>query len=171
MYESLFTGRTSAAYEYYSQMHEEQGIQHYAINSMIYLRMIKDKYIEIYYEFISQLHIYVKAVIILVKGYLPILLITPLKSQEILKSFKDRLTVTNPDYNIIIKRLHLYCDMKLVTFRIDRKVNLIIHFPIFVQPYKHELLILYQLETISVPIVEKYTKADSYTQLQIQKKY
>ena len=52
MYESLFEGRTSVAYENYSQMHGEQGIKHYAINSMLYLRTIKDKYIEIYNEFI-----------------------------------------------------------------------------------------------------------------------
>ena len=36
LYESLFTGKTSAAYEYYLQMHGEQGIQHYAITSMLY---------------------------------------------------------------------------------------------------------------------------------------
>ena len=77
MYESLFAGKTSAAYEYYSQMHGEQGIQHYTVISMLYLRMIKDKYIEIYNEFISQLHIYAKAIRILAKGYLTILLITP----------------------------------------------------------------------------------------------
>ena len=46
---------------------------------MLYLRTIKDKYIEICNEIILQLHIYVKMVRILVKGYLPILLITPLK--------------------------------------------------------------------------------------------
>ena len=69
----------------YSQMHGEWGIHHYAINSMLYLRTIKDKYIEIYNKFISLLHIYAKAVRILAKGYLPILLITPLKLQEILK--------------------------------------------------------------------------------------
>ena len=51
-YESLFTGRTSAAYEFYSQMHGTQGIQHCAINLMLYLRTINDKYIEIYNEFI-----------------------------------------------------------------------------------------------------------------------
>ena len=53
---------------------------------MLYLRTIKDKYIEIYNEFIPQVHIYAKAVRILAKGYLPILLITPLKLQEILKT-------------------------------------------------------------------------------------
>ena len=76
LYENLFAGKTSAAYEYYSQMHYEQGTQYYAINAVLYLTIIKDKYIEIYNEFISQLHIYAKAVKILAKGYLPISLIT-----------------------------------------------------------------------------------------------
>ena len=61
--------------------------------------------------------------------------------------------------------------MKLVTFGIDRKRNLIIQFPIFVQPYTQLPLILYQLETIPVPIIDKNTKADSYTQLQFTKPY
>ena len=68
MYKSLFAGRTSVVYEYDSQMHGEWGIYHYAINSMLYLRTIKEKDIEIYNEFIPQLHIYVKAVRILAKG-------------------------------------------------------------------------------------------------------
>ena len=102
---------------------------------MLYLRTIKDKYIETYNEFISQLHIYAKAVRILANGYLPILLITPLKLQEILHSIKEMLTKTNPDYDIVIKRLHLYYGMKLVTFRIDRNKKVKIQFPIFMQPY------------------------------------
>ena len=69
-------------------MHGKQGIQHYAINLMLYLRTMKDSYIEIYNNFISQLHIYSKAVRILAKCYLPISLITPLKLQEIVDSIK-----------------------------------------------------------------------------------
>ena len=138
---------------------------------MLYLRTIKDKYIEIYNKFILQLHIYVKVVRILAKGYLPISLITPLKLQGILKSVKDTLTKTNPDYDIMIKRLHLYYDMKSVTFSIDRKRNLIIQFPIFMQPYILQPLILYQLETVPVPTVDINTKADSCTQLQVKKPY
>ena len=57
MYESLFTGKTFAAYEFYSQMYGEWGKEYYAINSMLYLRTIKEKYNGIYYKFISQLHI------------------------------------------------------------------------------------------------------------------
>ena len=55
---------------------------------MPYPRTVKDKYIDRYKKFISQLHIYAKVVRILAKGYLPILLITPLKLQEILNSVK-----------------------------------------------------------------------------------
>ena len=57
--------------------------------------------------------------------------------------------------------------MKLVTFGIDRKRNLIIQFPFFVQPYTQQPLTV----TVPVPIIDKNTKADSYTQLQIKKPY
>ena len=45
---------------------------------------------------------------------------------EILDLVKEALIKTNPEYDIVIKRLHLYYDMKLVTFGIDRKRDLII---------------------------------------------
>ena len=61
--------------------------------------------------------------------------------------------------------------MKLVTFGIDQKRNLIIQFPVFVQPYTQQPLILYQLETVPVPIVDKNTRAHSYTELRIKKPY
>ena len=90
---------------------------------------------------------------------------TPLKLQEVLDLVQEALIKTNPEYDIVIKRLHLYYNMKLVTFGIDRKRNLIIQFPIFVKPYTQQLLILYQLETVPVPIVDKNTKANSHTEL------
>ena len=80
-------------------------------------------------------HNYTKAIRILAKGYLPISLITPLKLKESLAMVKKTLIKTDPDYNIVIKPLHLYYDIKLVTFGIDRNRNLIIQFPIFIQPY------------------------------------
>ena len=54
-----------------------------------------------------QLCIYAKAVRILAKGYLPILLIMPLKLKEILDSVKETLIKTNPDYDIVIKKITL----------------------------------------------------------------
>ena len=100
------------------------GIQHYRISSLLYLHTIKDKYIAIYNEFISQLWIHAKAVRILAKGHLLISLVTPLKLQENISSVKETLIKTNPDNDIVIKRLHLYYSMKLVTFGIDQKKKL-----------------------------------------------
>ena len=67
----------------------------------------------------------------------------PYKLQEILNLVKENLTKSNPDYDIVIKRLHLYYDMKLITFGIDIHRNLIIQFPAFVQPYTQQPLNIY----------------------------
>ena len=69
------------------------------------------------------------------EGYLPILLITPSKLREILNDVKTAIMKTNPDYDLMIDRLHLYYDMQLVTFSIDKDKILIIQFPVFIQPY------------------------------------
>ena len=45
--------------------------------------------------------------------------------------------------------------MPLVTFSIDNDMNLIIQFPVFVQPYTQKHLILYHLETVPVPVLVK----------------
>ena len=95
----------------------------------------------------------------------------PLKLQEILNSIKETLIKSNPDYDIMIKRLHLYYDMKLVTIGIDKKRNLIIQFPIFVQPYTQQPLILYKIETVTVPTVDKNTRANSYMEILVKKAY
>ena len=152
--EQLFTGQQVAAFKMYSKMQNACGVQHYGMNALLYLCTIKEKYITVYNEFITQLCIYAKAVRILAKGYLQISLITPYKLQEITNLVKETLIESNPDYDLVIKRLHLYYDMKLVTFRIDKDRNLIIQFRIFVQQIMQQPLILYQLETVPVPIIE-----------------
>ena len=58
-----------------------------------------------------------------------------MKLQEILNEVKKAIQITNPDYNIVIQRLHLYYDMKLVTFGINEERNLLVQFPVFIQPY------------------------------------
>ena len=59
--------------------------------------------------------------------------------------------------------------MQLVTFDIDKDKNLIIQFPVFIQPCTQQQLILHQIETVSVPIINQNTQAQSYTHLQINK--
>ena len=147
------------------------GLHHYSINSVLYLRTIQDKYISIYKELISQLHIYTSAIRILAKRYLLNTLITPEKLQEILHDVRTTLQIMNPDCDLVIDRLHLYYNMQLVTSGIDKDRNLIIQFPIFVQPYTQKPLILYQLETVLVHILDQNDIAQSYTLLQPRKLY
>ena len=135
------------------------------------MRTIQDKYVILYRELITQLEIYASAIKILAKGYLPNTLVTPSKLQEILKYVKTALQATNPEYDLAIDRLYPYYDIQLVTFGIDRDKHLIIQFPVFVQPYTQQLLILYQLETVPFPIIDQNTQVHSYTQLQIEKPY
>ena len=79
--------------------------------------------------------------------------------------------ITNPDYDLVLDRLHLYYDMQLVTLSIDKDMNLVIQFPVFIQAYTQKPLILYQLETVPVQIFDKNTKAQSYMHLWVRELY
>ena len=138
---------------------------------MLYLRTVQDKYIALYRELITQLHMYATSIRNLAKGYLPISLITPSKLRGILNDVKIAMKKTNPDYDLVIDRLHLYYDMQLVTFGIHKDKNLTVQFPVFIQPYTQEPLILHQIETGPVPIIDQNTHAQSYTHLQVNKPY
>ena len=124
-----------------------------------------------YERFINQLRMYAKVIRILSKGYLPISLLLPSKLNKILQEVKVALQTTNRNYDLVTRRLHLYFDMKLVMFGIDDQRNLIIQFPVFIQPYTKQHLILYQMETVLVPIIDKNKQAQSYTYLNINKPY
>ena len=69
-------------------------MQQYATNSLLFLRIIQDKYISVYRELINQLHTYVSAIRIPTKGCLPNILITPKKLQEFFSKVKNSLLIT-----------------------------------------------------------------------------
>ena len=90
------------------------GLQHYSTNSLLYLRIIQDKYISLYRELIAQFCTYVSAIRILTKEYLSNALIKPNELQEILTEVKISLHISNPDYCSVLDKLHLYYDMQLI---------------------------------------------------------
>ena len=169
-HERLFAGQQSSL-TLKSLYAHSLGLHHYSINLLLYLMTIHDKYIALYRELLTQLQIYAYAIRILAKLYLPNTLVTPSKLKEILSEVKTALQTSNPDYDLLIDRLHLYYEMQLVTFGMDKDKNLIIQFPVFIQPYTQQPLILYQLETVPVPIIDQNMQAQSYTHLQIEKPY
>ena len=69
---------------------------------------------------------YVSAIRTLSKRYLPNTLIKPAKLQEMISEVKKSLQIANPDYDLVLNRLHLYYDMQHVTFGIDTDMNLVI---------------------------------------------
>ena len=167
-YEKLYAGQINDWYDKYAI---SQGANYYAIHSLLYLRTIQEKYIKMYERFVNQLKEYSSAIRVLSKGYLPISLLPPSKLAKILEEVKKILLKTNKNYGLVIEGMYKYYDMKLVTFGIDQDRNLIIQFPVFVQPYTQKLLTLYQIETIPVPILDMNEKADSYTWIRMDKPY
>ena len=138
-HERLFVGQQSSL-TLRSLYTHALGLYHYSLNSLLYLRIIHDKYVPLYRELITQLQIYATAIRILSKGYLHNTLVAPLKLQEILNEVRSALRITNPNYDLVIDRLHLYYDMQLVTFGIDNDKYLIVQFLVFIQPYMQQLL-------------------------------
>ena len=169
-HERLFAGEHSPS-TFRTIYAHSLGLQNYFTNLLLYLRIIQDKYVPLYRELVTQLHTYVSAIKspgkrIFTKHFH--------NTNKIARNFnrsQERLQITNPDYDLVIDRLHLYSFMPLITFGIDKNMNLIIQFPIFLQPYTQKPLILYQLETVPVPILDQNIKAQSYTHLQIKKPY
>ena len=128
----------------------QDGIGHYAM---------KEKYVKMYERFPEQLKMYSKVIRILSKGYLPKTLLPPSKLERILNEVKMALSKTNKDYDLVLTHLYLCYDMKLATFGIDKKRNLIIQFPVFVQPYTQSRFVMYQIETVPIPILDRNDQA------------
>ena len=166
--ERTFAGKLNQMYQLYLN---EEGMYHFAINSVLFLTTIREKYVKMYERFMEKLKTYSKALQILSKGYLPIYLLLPSKLERILNEVRIVITQSNKDYDLVLTRLHLYYDMKLVTFGIDNQRNLIIQFPVFVHPYTQKRFIMYEIETVPVPILDENEQVQSYTQLKIEKPY
>ena len=124
-----------------------------------------------YETFIEELKLYSRDIRVLSKGYLPISLLPPSKLEKILSEVRIAIAKSNKDYDLVLTRLYLYHDMKLVTLGIDNQRNLIVQFPVSIQPYIQKRLIMYQIETVLVPILDENEQAHSYTELKIEKPY
>ena len=61
--------------------------------------------------------------------------------------------------------------MQLATFSLDQWFNLIVTFPVFIVPLRHQPLNLYEIETTPVPIDDADLTAHSYSEVEIDKPY
>ena len=85
------------------------------------------------------------------------------------KRSENTIAKSNKDYDPFWQDYLYY--MKLVTFGIDNHRNLIVQFSVFIQPYTQKRLIMYQIETVPVPILDQNEQVQSYIELKIEKPY
>ena len=116
--EKAFVGTINEQIQAYLNL---EGVNHFAINSLLFLTTVREKCVKMYKRFIEQLKMYARAIRVLSKGYLPVSLLPPSRLQEILMEVKKVLQTKNKDYELVLTQLYLYYDMKLVTFGIDGK--------------------------------------------------
>ena len=131
---------------------------------------MSEKYVRMYETFISQFQLYANAMISF-EGLFANFSCALNEIAKNLDEVKKTIQISKPDCDVVINRLHLYYDMKLVTFGINEERNLIVQFPIFVQPYTQQQLILYQIETAPVSVIDQNKQAHSYTHLQVNRPY
>ena len=98
--EKLFSGQRDNWYNYYSSSSD---IKHYAINSLLFLTTVREKYVKMYKRFLNQLRQYSQAIRVLSKGYLPITLLSPSKLNIILQKVRETVQKENKDYDILLK--------------------------------------------------------------------
>ena len=143
----------------------------YSHQLQLYLNSLQEKYIRLYETLVIELQALLKSISILSRGYLPADLFPPSTLKQISDQAINMIKDQNPDYVLALPHLTDYYDMRLVTFSLDEEDRLIICFPIFIKEHKREPMILYQIETVKVPIQDKNTLANSYTEMEISKPY
>ena len=91
---------------------------------------------------------------------------------EILSEVQEMVQKGHPNYALAAEHISYYRDMKLVTFAVDQHTHsLIVTFPVFIQDYQRPPLSLFEIETVPVPIPDQNEKADSYSQVKVEKPY
>ena len=87
---------------------QDEGICNYAINSVLFLTTVREKYVKMYERLTEELKLYSKVIRILSKGYLPIALLLPSKLEKILKEVRLAIAKSSKDYDLVLTRLYLY---------------------------------------------------------------
>ena len=139
----------------------------YNFEVMMYLKNVREKHVVTYREAVKATRDLLDGIAIVTQGRLPRALISDNQLRKILGKVDAMVKRNYPDYVLAAKHISHYRDMKMVTFSVDQQAHsLILTFPAFIKNYKQPPLSLYEVET-----VDKNVKADSYSQVRIEKSY
>ena len=144
----------------------------YNFEFMMYMKNVREEHVVTYREAVKATRDLSDGIAIVTQGRLPRALISDNQLREILGKVDAMVKRNYPDYVLAAKHISHYRDMKMVTFAVDQQAHsLIVTFPAFIKNYKQPPLSLYEVETVPVPIIDKNVKADSYSQVRIEKSY
>ena len=137
-----------------------------------YMKNVREEHVVTYIEAVKAARDFLDGIAIVTQGRLPRSLISDNQLTDILGKVDAMVKRNYPDYVLAAKHIFHYRDMKMVTFSVDQQAHsLIVTFPAFIKNYKQPALSLYEVETVPVPIIDKNVKANSYSQVRIEKSY
>ena len=144
----------------------------YNFDTMMYLSNVREEHVVTYREAVKAARDFLDGIAIVTQGRLPRALISDNQLREILGKVDAMVKRNYPDYVLAAKHISHYRDMKMVTFAVDQQAHsLIVTFPAFIKNYKQPPLSLYEVETVPVLIIDKNVRANSYSQVRIEKSY
>ena len=143
----------------------------YSSHASIYLSTLTEKYLAMLRDLLTSLEKLVSAIKTLSEGKIPIELFPPKMLKQFTEDVEKELLKSHPQYTLAFPHISYYYDMELVTFGVDRNKSLVITFPIFIKPVQSEPLVLYEIETVDVPVEDMNPTLDSFTRVKISKPY
>ena len=143
----------------------------YSSHASIYLSTLTEKYLSLLRDLITSLDKLVVAIKTLSEGKIPVELISPQLLHQFTLDVMKELAKNHPHYTLAFPHISYYYDMELVTFGVDSHKSLVITFPMFIKPIQSEPLVLYEIETVDVPVDDLNTEINSFTRVQIRKPY
>ena len=144
----------------------------YNFDVMMYMENAREEHVVTYREAVKAARDFLDGIVIVTQGRLPRALISDSQLREILGKVDATVKRNYPDYVFAATHISHCRDMKMVTFAVDQLTHsLIVTFPAFIKNYKQPPLSLYEVETVLVLIIDKNVKANSYSQVRIEKSY
>ena len=144
----------------------------YNFDTLMYLDNAREEHVVTYREAVKAARDFLDGNAIVTQGRLPRALISDNQLREILGKVESMVKRNYPDNVLAATHISHYRDMKMVTFAVDQQTHsLIVTFPAFIKNYKQPPLSLYEVEPVPVPIIDKNFKANSYSQVRIEKSY
>ena len=137
----------------------------------LYVHSMLERQIRLYEWLLCYLQDLLDSIGILSTGHLPPELFPPTVLQNVTANAIEMVHKVHPDYALAIRHITEYYDMKLAMFGLDSDGSMVVAFPVFVKDHASKPKTLYEIEKVKVPIPNRNTEADIYSEVKCNKPY